>query len=171
MELTERGGGLTMEGVAARAGTSRPVIARRWNGKAELAIAAIRRQMAKHPLDVADHGDVRTELLEYLERASARATAITAVFTLFSSGYFQETSSTPEDLRATLRAGDTEALSQIFNRAVERGEIDPRKLVPPVTTVLGDLFRCHVLMTFSPPPPALRVDWVDAIFLPLVRTG
>ncbi len=169
-ELTERGySGLTMEGVANRAGTSRPVLARRWNDKAELAIAAIRQQMAKHPMAVADRGDLRTELLEYLELASTRAKGIAAVFTLFSSEYFQDTSSTPQDLRTALLAGGKETLRALLDRAVERGEILEQNLAPPVDTLLGVLFRHHVLMTFSPPPEALRTAWVDRIFLPLVK--
>jgi AcrR family transcriptional regulator len=169
-ELTERGyAGLTMEGVAARAGTSRPVLARRWDGKAKLAIAAIRQRMAKYPLDVADRGDVRTELLEFLEHLSNRAAGIAAAFTLFSSDYFQENSSTPQELRAALRSGDTNPLTAIFDRAVARGEIDREKLIPPIAALLHDLFRHHAIMTFSAPSPALRTAWVDSIFLPLVR--
>ncbi|MCF8481065.1 MAG: TetR/AcrR family transcriptional regulator [Rhodospirillum sp.] len=168
-ELTEQGyAGLTMEGVANRAGTSRPVLARRWDGKAELAIAAIRRRRAAHPLEVADRGDLRAELLEYLENLSRRAVGMAVVFTLFMSDYFQDEPSTPQDLRAALIKGDTDILAQILGRAADRGEIDPAKLVPPVVTLLGDLFRHHVLMTFSPPPPSLRTAWVDTIFLPLV---
>lgn len=171
-EMTEKGyAGLTMEGVAARAGTSRPVLARRWDGKAELAIAATRRQMARTPLDVEDRGDLRAELLEFLEHASNRAKGIAAISTLFSSEYFREGPSTPQDLRVTLAEGDTKVLTPILERAVDRGEIDPEKLIPPVATLLGDLFRYHVIMTFSPPPPALRAAWVDSVFLPLVRTG
>jgi AcrR family transcriptional regulator len=42
-ELVERGyGRFTIEAVAARAGTSRPVIYRRWPTRSDLAIAAIR---------------------------------------------------------------------------------------------------------------------------------
>ena len=170
-ELTESGyAGLTMEGVAARAGTSRPVLARRWSGKAELAFAAIRQQMAKSPLVVTDRGDLRMELLEFLKRASDRATGIAAAFTIFTSDYFQETSTRPQDLRAVLTEGEEKVLGPILDRAVSRGEIDRKKLIPPITTLLRDLFRYHVIMTFSPPPPALRIAWVDSIFLPLVRT-
>lgn len=170
-ELSECGyAGLTMESVAARAGTSRPVLARRWNGKAELAVAAFRQQMAKYPLTVADAGSVRTELLEFLERASDRATGIAATFTLFSSDYFREHKSSPYHLRTALAAGGVDALASILNRAVDRGEIDPEKLIPPVATLLGDLFRHHVFMTFAPPPLDLRTAWVDSIFLPLVRS-
>lgn len=170
-ELTERGyASLTMEGVAARAGTSRPVLARRWDGKAPLVIASIRRQMMKYPLDVADRGDLRAELLEYLERASDRATGIAAAFTLFSSEYLHEIRSTPQDLRAALAAGERDVVAPILERAVRRGEIDRKNLIPPVSTLLGDLFRHHAIMHFSAPPPQLQAAWVDAIFLPLVRS-
>lgn len=169
-ELTERGyAGMTMEAVAARAGTSRPVLARRWDGRAPLAIAAIRQQMAKAPLHVEDRGEVRAELLDYLEHASRRALAIAAAFSLFTSEYFHDTASTPTDLRTALTSGGPDTLGGILDRAVSRGDIDAEKLTPPVRTLLTDLFRYHAIMTFSPPPPDLRMAWVDSIFLPLVR--
>jgi len=172
LELVEHGyAGLTMEAVAERAGTSRPVLARRWDGKAPLAVAAIRQQMAKHPLEVQDRGDLRAELLEFLKRATDRASGIAAALTLFSSEYFSQSPSTPKDLRAALIQGEVRPLSAILERAVERGEVDPKRLTPPVATLLSDLFRHHVIMNFSAPPPALRKAWVDTVFLPLVRAG
>lgn len=169
-EIEERGyAGLTLEAVAARAGTSRPVLARRWPTRAALAIAAIRLQMSRHPLEVEDRGSVRVELLERLERASGRARATAAIFTLFATEYFGETNSSPQDLRNTLRLGEADSLSEILDRAVARGEIDADRLIPPVPTLLDDLFRCHVIMTFSPPSSELRETWVDRVFLPLVR--
>jgi AcrR family transcriptional regulator len=169
-ELTERGyARLTIENVAARADTSRPVFSRRWEGKAELAIAAIREQMARNPLGVDECGDLRTELLEYLEHASIRARGIAAVFTLISSEYFDGAASTPRDLREALAQGDAEVLAPILNRALARGEIDPNKLVPPINTLVTDLFRYYAIMNFEAPPPELRKFWVDKIFLPLVR--
>lgn len=169
LELAERGyAGLTMEAVAERAGTSRPVLARRWNGKAPLAVAAIRQQMAKYPLEVQDRGDLRAELLEFLERASDRAAGIAAAFTLFSSEYFSENSCAPQDLRAALIKGEAQPLPTILERAVKRGEIDREKLIPAVVFLLSDLFRYHVIMNFSAPPITLRKTWVDAVFLPLV---
>jgi AcrR family transcriptional regulator len=169
-ELAERGySGLTMEAVAEKAGTSRPVLARRWDGRAPLAVAAIRQQMAKHPLEVPDRGNLRTELLEFLDRVSDRASEIAVAFTLFSSEYFTESRSVPKDLRAALIQGKVQPLSVILERAAERGEVDPKRLIPPVASLLSDLFRHHVIMNFSVPPPALRKAWVDTVFLPLVR--
>ncbi|MET2831596.1 TetR/AcrR family transcriptional regulator [Mesorhizobium shangrilense] len=172
LELIEHGyAGLTIERVAEKAGTSRPVISRRWDGKAPLAIAAIRHQMAKHPLEVPDRGNVRTELLEFLERASERAAGIAAAFTLFMSEYLSETSSSPEALHLAIIRGEAESLSVILKRGVERGEVDQKKLIPPVSSLLGDLFRHHAIMNFSAPPPALRKAWVDSVILPLIRAG
>jgi AcrR family transcriptional regulator len=169
-ELSARGySGLTMEAVAERAGTSRPVLARRWDGKAPLAVAAIRQEIAKYPMNVPDRGDLRSELLEFLERASKRAIGIAAVFTLFSGEYFTEAASAPNDLRAALIQGNGSALSVILDRAVQRGDIAREKLVSPVDNLLGALFREHVVMNFSAPPPDLRMAWVDRVFLPLVR--
>lgn len=49
-ELEEHGyGRFTMEGVARRAETSRPVLSRRWTGRAELAVAAIGRHFSLNP--------------------------------------------------------------------------------------------------------------------------
>lgn len=161
--------GMTMEAVAERAGTSRPVLARRWNGKAPLAVAAIRQQMAKHPVEVPDRGNVRTELLECLERMSERTSGVTAAFSLFLSEYFAETSSAPKDLRAALIQGQVQSIPAILERAVKRGEVDPKKLTPPIASLLSTLFREYAIMNFSPPSPALRKAWVDTVFLPLVK--
>ncbi|WP_193179779.1 TetR/AcrR family transcriptional regulator [Nisaea sediminum] len=169
-ELSERGyAGMTMDGIAARAGTSRPVIARRWENKADLAIAAIRHQMKAYPSEVGDLGDLRSELLEYMELISKRTMALAAIFSVFASEYFQETGNTPSDLRSSLSAGQTQGLPPILERGVKRGEIDPQKLIPAIETLLLDLTRQYAIMTFSPPPADLREIWVDSIFLPLVR--
>lgn len=170
-ELEERGyAGLTMEGVAARAGTSRPVLARRWDEKAKLAIAAIRQQLAKSRLDVKDHGDLRTELLEFLDNLSNRTKIMIAVFDIFSSEYFHKRGEeTLQDMRDTFLEGRVDTLTPILDRAVSRGEIDLEKLFPPISTLLNDLSRHHVIMNFSPPSLTLRIAWVDSIFLPLVR--
>lgn len=170
IELTNKGySGLTMEGVAESAGTSRPVIARRWSGKAELAVAALRRKMAEYPLDVPDRGDLRTELLEFLDRASLRAIGIAAAFSLLSNEYFSDAQSGPKALHEALTRGELEVENEILRRAVARQEVRSSALEPPVSTLLGDLFRHHAIMNFAPPSEDLRRAWVDAIILPLAR--
>jgi AcrR family transcriptional regulator len=50
---------LTMEGVAARARTSRQVLYRRWPNRAQLILAAMRRVLGAAIDDVADTGNLR----------------------------------------------------------------------------------------------------------------
>lgn len=168
-ELNEHGyAALTMDAVATRSGTSRPVLARRWDGRAALVIAVLRRRMALHPVEVPDRGDVRAELAEMLDLAGKRATALAQAFTLWSTEYAQEKGGTPNDLRATLLAGEDDNLALILERAVARGEIDREKLTPPIANLLPDLIRHHALTTWSAPDETLRAAWIDTIFLPLV---
>lgn len=160
---------LTMEMVARAAHTSRSVLARRWNSKASLVLAAIKYQLSKHPPQVPDQGDVRAELLEYLQRLGSFAPIFTTINALLSNEMFRKAFATPEEVRRALSAGRTDYLSVILDRAVARNEIDPDKLTPPIKTLVRDLLRQHVMMHRAAPPEQLLVAWVDSIFLPLVR--
>jgi len=160
---------LTMEMVAGAARTSRSVLARRWNSKAALVLAAIKYQLSRQPPQVPDQGDVRTELLAYLQRLGDLAPIFTTVNGLLANEMFRKAFATPEEVRRALSAGRTDNLTVILDRAVARGEIDPDKLIPPVRTLVRDLLRHHVMMHRAAPPEQLRLAWVDCIFLPLVR--
>lgn len=160
---------LTMEMVASAAHTSRSVLARRWNSKAALVLAAIEYQLSRHPPQVRDQGDVRAELLEYLQRLGQFAPIFATINALLSNDMFRKAFATPEEVRRALSAGRTDNLSVILDRAVARNEIDPDKLIPPVKTVVRDLLRHHVMMHRVAPSEQLCAAWVDSIFLPLVR--
>jgi AcrR family transcriptional regulator len=64
---------MTLESVAKRAGTSRPVLARRWSTRTKLATAAMGRYFALNPITVPDMGSVRDELRLLLRCLSDRA--------------------------------------------------------------------------------------------------
>jgi len=171
-ELREKGYiGLTMESVAARANTSRPVLARRWPSKPELVIETLRHRLSKTSNEVVDQGDLRSELLDYLDKFCERAHISIPALTLFSNLQEEGLPQTPQDLRTALMTGSTGMLEKILDRAVRRGEIDSQKLNPAITTVLRDLCRHYTIMHFAAPPPELRAMWIDTIFLPLVRIG
>src|ERR671935_2485662 len=62
--LAELGvGGLTVEGVAARAGVAKTTIYRRWRSKEDLALAVLI-DMAERMMPVPDRGDTFGELVE-----------------------------------------------------------------------------------------------------------
>src|ERR1700742_1254511 len=63
---------LTMESVARRAGTSEPVLYRRWPNKDRLVLAAMEHYRDAHPIALPDTGALRSDLLAELT-AVARA--------------------------------------------------------------------------------------------------
>ncbi|HTU07320.1 MAG TPA: TetR-like C-terminal domain-containing protein, partial [Trebonia sp.] len=62
------------------------------------------------------------------------------------------------------------AVEQVVNRAVERGEIDPARLTPRIIDLPFDLARNEWMMTLKPVPDHVLRQIVDDIFIPLVAT-
>src|SRR5262245_16865765 len=90
----------TIEGVAARAGTSRPVLYRRWPDRSERAVAAVRHFGRSEPIPMPDTGSVRDDLVTLLRDASKARTELAALFSVQMGEFFAETGRSPADLRA-----------------------------------------------------------------------
>ena len=171
-ELVERGyPGLTLEGVAQRAGTSRPVLYRRWPSRTALATAALARHLAQNPIVVPDLGNVRDELCLLLRLMSdrARPDMIRLVFDMQKD--LADKQSNLAEMRADLRAQivDVDVMQTILGRAIDRGDIAAARLTPRIVSLPTDLARHEVLMTFEPLSDEAIREIVDEIFLPLVR--
>jgi AcrR family transcriptional regulator len=157
----------TLDGVAARAGTSRPVLARRWSNRAELVIAAIRHHT---PSTVQpDTGTLRGDVLALLRQISATAGEAAGVLTFLLADYFSATGRPPSEIRQRAIAGGGSVMAAIAERAVERGEIDPQRLTPHIASLPVDLVRHDLIMNLAPVPDETLIEIVDHIFLPLVR--
>ena len=170
-ELVERGyPGLTLEGVAKRAGTSRPVLYRRWPSRTALATAALGRHIAQNPIVVPDLGSVRDEICLLLRRMSDRAKPdmIRLVFDMQRD--LADEHSNLADMRAHLRAQivEPDVMQTILGRAIDRGEIAAARLTPRIVSLPADLARHEVLMTFEPLSDDPINEIVDEVFLPLV---
>jgi AcrR family transcriptional regulator len=170
-ELVERGyPGLTLEGVAKRAGTSRPVLYRRWPSRTALATAALGRHIAQNPIVVPDLGSVRDEICLLLRRMSdrARPDMIRLVFDMQKD--LADKHSSLADMRAHLRAQivESDVMQTILERAINRGEIAAARLTPRIVSLPTDLARHEVLMTFEPLSDEAIKEIVDEVFLPLV---
>lgn len=164
-------GAFTIEAVAERAKTSRPVLYRRWPNRADLAIAAVRHHGWTEPVATPDTGSVRDDLVTLLRDASERRFDMAAMFSVLMGQFFTETGRSPAEVRAEL-LGDRQGpwkLDEILRRGVERGEIDPAKLTPRIADLPADLLRHELLMTLRPVPDATIHEIVDDIFMPLVR--
>jgi AcrR family transcriptional regulator len=162
----------TIEGVAARAGTSRPVIYRRWPDRSELAVAAVRHFGRTEPVPTPDTGSVRDDLITLLRDASKRRTELAALFSVQMGEFFAETGRTPADLRAEFLGARRQpfGIEQVLQRGIERGEIDPDRLTPRIAALPADLLRHELLMTLRPAAEETIVEIVDQVFMPLVRT-
>ena len=167
-ELVEHGyAGMTLETVATRAGTSRPVLHRRWPSRAELATAALARYLALNPIDVPDLGSVRAELSLFLRGMADRARPDLVRLVFDMSGDLADMKSSLADVRAEF--ANDRLIRAILDRAIARGEVDPDRLTPRIVALPTDLTRHELLMTFVPPSDEVIRQIVDDIFLPLVR--
>lgn len=168
-ELTDHGyANFTVDAAARRAGTSKPVVYRRWADKRELATAAIVRAARAGLVGGHDTGSLRGDLLATLREANRTRAAFVGIASVYLGEYFRETGTSLGDLRKLILAGRGQLTAEIFERGVARGEADPAKLTPRITNLAFDLFRHELLLTFQAVPDATLVEIVDTIVLPLV---
>ncbi|MFI9627422.1 TetR/AcrR family transcriptional regulator [Streptomyces sp. NPDC052042] len=168
-ELTESGyAGLTMDKVAARSGTNKNAIYRRWPNRLALGIAAYR-QLAT-TVQPPDTGSLRGDALDFLRRANRHwSSPLGAILRelLAAAGGTSE-------LQAQLQEQSSDAVAApwltILGRAVARGEASPEALHPRVATVAIVLLRNEFVVRGVPTAPDdVLVEIVDEVYLPLVR--
>ncbi|MFJ8112050.1 TetR/AcrR family transcriptional regulator [Streptomyces sp. NPDC096132] len=166
-ELTDHGyARFTMDAVVQRAGTSPPVLYRRWSGRDELVRAAITHVLERSRVDTPDTGSLREDVLTLMREINATRVQLVIVMSAHLAGYYQETGTSPGDL---LTAGGEQTADMLFDRAVARGEIKPEHLTERIKSLPFDLLRHEILTTFAPAPDHVLEEIVDTIFLPLVR--
>jgi AcrR family transcriptional regulator len=117
--------GLTVEGVAARAGVAKTTIYRRWRSKDELALAVLI-DMVEQVVAVPDKGDTRAELIAFLNGAVRilRDTLMGRVM----QGLVSELAANPELAEAFHRrvvALRIAEFGRLVERGVERGDLRP----------------------------------------------
>jgi AcrR family transcriptional regulator len=171
-ELDERGyDEFTIDGVAARAGTSRAVLYRRWPGKPELVHAALLAAMTRNPIIVPDTGSLRDDVIDLLRQANTQRghLAVTVVTRLGS--FYRDTGVNFAELRALLEGQRGATMNKLVARAVARGEVRPGQITGRIAQLPVDLIRHDVLFTLAPLTDEAIEEIVDRVFLPLVRLG
>jgi AcrR family transcriptional regulator len=168
-ELAERGyDDFTIDAVAARAGTSRAVLYRRWPGKQELVLAALLYEVGKDIVVTPDTGSLRGDVIALLRQANkVRVGLATQLFTRLG-GFYRQTGTSLAELSAFVQGGRDALLEQAIQRAIDRGEIDPARVTERIARLPVDLFRHEVLMTLKPLSDQAIQEIVDTIFLPLL---
>lgn len=168
-EISERGyEEFTIDAVAARAGTSRAVLYRRWPGKQDLVLAALTREVRKDTVVAPDTGSLRGDVIGLLQRANeSRIGLATQVFTQLG-GFYRQTGSSLADLGTLVLGGPDHSLDEAIQRAVDRGEIRADRVTERIARLPSDLFRYEILFTLRPVSDQTIEEIVDTIFLPLL---
>ncbi|GAA5188437.1 TetR/AcrR family transcriptional regulator [Rugosimonospora acidiphila] len=162
-ELAEVGyARLTMEGVAARAGTGKQVLYRRWPNRVELVLSAIRHRWSSIVDDLPDTGSVRGDVLDIMQRMVGRFRQMPPDLI---SGILTESG----ELRVNFIHVLEDAMATILERGAERGEVRLDAVTPRIARLPTDLIRHELLLRHRVVDESTLTEIVDDIFLPLLR--
>lgn len=167
-ELAETGYvNFSIERVAARAGTSKPVIYRRWPTRARLAYAALRASRPVLSSEAPDTGTVRSDLIVILRGVSEMVDELSpeVIFGLIAELLHESDSS----LFAEVHERNAKIMTEILTRGIGRGEIAAEKLTPRLVALPFDLVRYQLMVLRQPLSTQDIEEIIDRIFLPLVR--
>lgn len=170
-ELVEVGyARLTMGSIAARAHTSEAVLYRRWPNKDRLVLAALEHYRDAHPIEVADTGTLRGDLIAQLTAVSESMAGFFAIAAAAAfAGLLADTGLTPTQVRReVMEAQHLPPVRPVYQHAQDRGELVLEQVPAAVLALPFDLLRHDLLMDLEPVPPARIRSIVDELFLPLV---
>ncbi len=169
-ELTAGGyARFTMDAVVKRAGTSPPVLYRRWPDRDDLVRATLVHALRKNVLAVPDTGSLREDVLTLMRKINATRVQLITVMGVYLASYHLETGTSPTELLDPADADRKQAVDALYDRAVARGEAEAERLTDRVKALPFDLLRHEILTTYASVPDHVLEEIVDTLFLPLVR--
>jgi AcrR family transcriptional regulator len=160
---------MSMDAVAARAHASKATIYRRWPGKVDLVVEALRRRTCVS-LECSDTGGLRNDILSTL---TAMRETMQKVDGPLMTGVLLAAQSDAElasVLRTTVLADKQQVWSGIVDRAVSRGEVDPAADAALVCEVASAMGFARIVVSGEPFDEAFCEHLVDHILLPLLPT-
>ncbi|MEV3965672.1 TetR/AcrR family transcriptional regulator [Nocardia sp. NPDC050193] len=168
-ELAEVGyTGFTMDAVAARAGTNKTTIYRRWPSRAALAIAACRPAVVYE--DLPDTGELRADALALLRRVTDRIASPQGQILQILAADMQSEPDLFREVRDQLLDISVTQWLTVLGRAVARGQARPEALSPRIATLAVDLVRNEYLVRGAAAiSDRTLTEITDTIYLPLVQ--
>jgi AcrR family transcriptional regulator len=169
-ELRESGfSGMTMDRVAARAGTNKNAIYRRWPNRAALGVAAYR-HLSDAVMPAPDTGTLRGDALEVLRRANETWSSPHGAVL---RGLLGAAAEHPELLTLLRERSGADTMDRLWlallDRAADRGEASAAAVHPRVASTPMMLLRGEYAVRGTPSvPDEVLVEIVDEVFLPLV---
>ena len=160
---------LTMDAVAGRARCSKATIYRRWPGKPELVVAAVRRHAGDQVPAVPDTGTLRGDLLAAMAAMRASLAGQDADLLL---GLMLATRHDPE-LANVVRNQVLGSKRQVFGaavaRAVARGEVSVTADHALLAEIGSAMLLSRLLVTGEPLDDAFTAHLVDKVLLPVLQ--
>lgn len=156
--------GLTIEGIAARAGVGRQTIYRWWPSKADILLEALPAIADVH-VPVLDQGSYQADLRAFLQASYQLANDYPQIPGLLRA-LMAEAQSNPEfahRFRETFLERRRAALAVITNRAHERGDLPRRPAPGTVADIVFGVIWYRVLATHQPFDPQLVDDLVGVL--------
>ncbi|MGP6170047.1 TetR/AcrR family transcriptional regulator [Microbacterium sp. A196] len=165
---------LTIEGVAARSGTGKASIYRRWTGKPELILDAVRLLEESFTSTPPDTGNLRDDLIAVIPQFTVFSTfgPSQAPIILGMAQAMQSDEKIADYMRARFTSDVRHASEIVLERAIARGEISAEArgirlfhdLAPSLT--IGRL-----LLTLDPIDEQFQTELVDTILIPLLHAS
>jgi AcrR family transcriptional regulator len=159
---------LTIDAVAAQARCSKATIYRRWPGKAELVVAAVRRHAGDPVPAVPDTGTLRGDLLAALAAMRASLAGQDAALLL---GVMLAIRRDPE-LASVVRNHVLDSKRQVFEaavaRAVARGDLAAPADHALAAEIGSAMLLSRLLLTGEPLDETFSAHVVDAVLLPVL---
>ncbi|WP_343576442.1 TetR/AcrR family transcriptional regulator [Mycobacterium sp.] len=155
-------GGLTMEGIAARARTGKAALYRRWSSKHDLVQAALRYALPPLPEPRADRSardNLRAALSAHCDLVAGK-TAFPGLASMQQLLHEPELRAIFADAVVGPRLRITESILQT---GADNGEIDPSTLTPYTARVGTALVNQQMLLTGAPPNKRQLAQIVDTV--------
>ncbi|MBI1758022.1 MAG: TetR/AcrR family transcriptional regulator [Actinobacteria bacterium] len=160
--------GLTMEGVAASAGTGKASLYRRWASKDDLIIEAVNHVLLG-AADLPDTGSVRDDLLDLLRRTTEVVASPTGcAFYALMRGNPSERDFAMLAKKRLMQPRHALVL-ELLQRGVERGEVRPEAVTPLIGHVGIAMVSHLIMLNDGQVTPDDLVLIVDDILMPIVR--
>jgi AcrR family transcriptional regulator len=174
-ELSETGySHLTMEKVAARAGTNKAVLYRRWANKSDLVIAALHRYLPKFKNEIPNTGSLRDDLYAFLRGLTdpIRLIGAQTIRGLMLEPHIWRNivSSMPQIIERRPESKLTAAMTEIMKNAELRGEVRLERLTPRIISLPLDLLQFEIF-TRQELTDTTITEIVDDIFMPLIHAA
>lgn len=167
-ELAEEGyAGVTFEGVARRAQTSKPVLYRRYRSRAHMVVDSLAgRVLIDEPTGTT--GSLREDLARVLTTLLARVRSIG--LPTYRGVLGEADDELVDDMIALSSQFARETITRALDQARDRGEIGPRQIPERALMTPVALVRHELVIARVPLDDESITEILDEVFLPLVHT-